>query len=161
MPDEFKTFTLTLRLLKEGKQIEDAFKDFDENDMVELTGPKIGESRAFAGQVYSNPPDWAKFLSSSGISDIPAMRTSGAAAIIFYPVGAGKRTIAVCFGHSHIPLDLDVFERQFGLRVTLNVVPRGKLRTLDIATPDAVTFQRRIQASKDSDIREFGSACAG
>jgi uncharacterized protein (TIGR04141 family) len=62
----------------------------------------------------------------------------------------------ICFGHVHIALDDDAFERQFGLKVTLNTVPRGNLRTLDLATPDAVTFQKRVQASKDSDVQEFG-----
>ncbi len=66
------------------------------------------------------------------------------------------RIAAVCFGHVHIALNGDAFERQFGLRVTLNTVPRTKLRTLDLATPDAVTFQKRVQASKDSDLHEFG-----
>jgi uncharacterized protein (TIGR04141 family) len=40
--------------------------------------------------------------------------------------------------------------------VTLNSVPRAALRTFDVATPDAVTFQRRVQASKDSDLSLFG-----
>ena len=60
------------------------------------------------------------------------------------------------FGHVHIALNDDAFERQFGLKVTLNTVLRGNLRTLDLATPDAVTFQKRVQASKDSDLQEFG-----
>lgn len=42
--------------------------------------------------------------------------------------------MAVCFGHAHIPLNLDAFEDQFGLRVTLNTVPRGNLRTMDLAS---------------------------
>lgn len=74
--------------------------------------------------------------------------------MIFVPVGV--RVAAICFGHVHIALDDDAFERQFGLKVTLNTVPRGSLRTLDLATPDSVTFQKRVQASKDSDIQAFG-----
>ena len=82
------------------------------------------------------------------------MFTGGAGAVIFLPVA--DRIAAVCFGHIHIALNDDAFERQFGLKVTLNTVPRGQLRTLDLATPDAVTFQKRVQASKDSDLQAFG-----
>lgn len=82
------------------------------------------------------------------------MLTGGAGAVLFLPVG--DRTAAVCFGHVHIALNDDAFERQFGLKVTLNTVPRSQLRTLDLATPDAVTFQKRVQASKDSDLQAFG-----
>src|SRR5579863_9703514 len=82
------------------------------------------------------------------------MLTSGAGAVLFVPVKDGMA--AVCFGHVHIALNDDAFERQFGLKVTLNTVPRGQLRTLDLATPDAVTFQKRVQASKDSVLQEFG-----
>ena len=80
--------------------------------------------------------------------------TSAAGAVVFIPVG--DRFAAICFGHVHIALNDHAFERQFGLRVTLNSVPRNKLRSIDLATPDAVTFQRRVQASKDSDVQAFG-----
>lgn len=80
--------------------------------------------------------------------------TSASGAVVFIPVG--DRFAAICFGHVHIALNDHAFERQFGLRVTLNSVPRNKLRSIDLATPDAVTFQRRVQASKDSDVQAFG-----
>lgn len=64
--------------------------------------------------------------------------------------------MALCFGYAHIALDEDAFVHQFGLKVALNTVPRGSLLSLDLATPDAVTFQRRVQASKLSDFSQFG-----
>lgn len=64
--------------------------------------------------------------------------------------------MAICFGHIHLALNDDAFERHFGLKVTLNSVPRRGIRSLDLATPDAVTFQKRVQASRDSDIQDFG-----
>lgn len=154
---ELRTVSLTMRLLRQDKTVNDAFKDEEKSGVTELRATPGEQVRIFAGQVYSNPPDWAKFISNKIAVSLPPMQTSGATGILFYPVGEkGERTIAICFGHSHIPLNLNAFDRQFGLRVTLNTVPRSKLRTLDIATPDAITFQRRIQASRDSDLREFG-----
>jgi len=70
--------------------------------------------------------------------------------------GAAKRTMAVTFGTAHLSLDPDVFERGFGLRVVLNSVARSSLRSLDIATLDATTFLKRIQASRNADLEGFG-----
>ena len=116
------------------------------------------------GQIYRNSPGWAGFVaeglyredvrSGRPDGDLLTLESSGAGCAIFVPVR--DRVMAVCFGTVHLALNDDVFERQFGLKVALNAVPRSGLRTLDVATPDAVTFQRRIQASRDSDIGDFG-----
>lgn len=157
MADLGSTITLTMRLLRKGKALEDAFRDDyrpgEADALEERPWPEIPEARLLVGQIFNNPPPWHGFL-ARGSADLPELTSGGAAAIIFVPIK--DRLIAVCFGHAHIPLNLDAFERQFGLRVTLNTVPRGGIRTLDLATPDAVTFQRRVQASRDSDIGEFG-----
>lgn len=150
--------TLNVRLLRQGRAIENAFgKTFspggpqalDQRPWAGIDGAKV-----FVGQIYSNPPGWRSFI-AEGFGEVPeGIFASGAGAVIFIPVGA--RVAAICFGHVHIALDDDAFERQFGLKVTLNTVPRGSLRTLDLATPDAITFQKRVQASKDSDLQDFG-----
>ena len=150
--------TLNVRLLRQGRMIEDAFtQNFApsaEGALHERPWNEVEGGRLFVGQIYSNRPSWRTFL-QAGSTNIPArLSSSGAGAVIFMPVD--DRIAAVCFGHVHIALNDDAFERQFGLKVTLNMVPRTKLRTLDLATPDAVTFQKRVQASKDSDLHEFG-----
>ena len=150
--------TLNIRLLRSTRTIEQAFsKNFApdaDRALTERAWVPIEGARLFVGQIYSNAPPWRTFI-ETGAADLPEdMFSGGAGAIIFVPVG--KRTMAISFGHGHIALDLDAFERQFGLKVTLNAVPRNNLRSLDLATPDAVTFQKRIQASRDSDIQNFG-----
>ncbi len=150
--------TLNVRLLRQGRAIENAFGETFATGaaraLQERPWEGIDGARAFVGQIYSNPPGWRTFI-AEGFGEIPeGIFTGGAGAVIFVPVG--KRIAAICFGHVHIALDDDAFERQFGLKVTLNTVPRGSLRTLDLATPDAVTFQKRVQASKDSDLQAFG-----
>jgi len=149
---------LTIRLLRVERAIEQAFGPSfapgSERALEQRAWEGIEGARVFFGQIYSNLPVWRSFI-AEGIGEEPAgIFTGGAGAVIFVP--AGQRTLAVCFGQVHIALNDDAFERQFGLKVTLNTVPRSRLRTLDIATPDAVTFQRRVQASKDSDLHEFG-----
>ena len=153
-----KKRTLNLRLLRVGKSFTEAFSStfalgaaraLQQRDWAGIDG-----ARVFVGQIYSNPPSWRTFI-AEGFGEVPeGIFTGGAGAVIFVPIG--ERFIGVCFGHIHIALNEDAFERQFGLKVTLNSVPRHQLRTLDLATPDAVTFQKRVQASKDSDLQEFG-----
>lgn len=153
-----KLRSLRIRLLRSGRSIESAFhekfKPGEARAMHRRDWPEPAGASLFIGQIYSNPPDWRAFLLESA-SDVPEdIFTGGAGAAIFLPVD--DRIMAVCFGHVHLALNDDAFERQFGLKVTLNSVPRSGLRTLDLATPDAVTFQKRVQASRDSDLDQFG-----
>lgn len=152
------TRTLTLRLLRESKTISDAFTEsYAEKTSKVLTKKpwqKIDGAWLFTGQIYSNPPGWLSFIDSGKNLIDESLHTGGAGAVIFIPIG--KRYVAVCFGHIHIALEDDAFERQFGLKVALNSIPSNRIRTLDIATPDAVTFQKRVQASKDSELSQFG-----
>jgi uncharacterized protein (TIGR04141 family) len=153
-----KTKTLNIRLLRMGYTAANAFSESfapgAERALEQRPWAGVEGASLFIGQIYSNTPGWRTFL-ETGSPDLPtAIFTGGAGAVLFLPVA--DRVVAVCFGHVHIALNNDAFERQFGLKVTLNPVPRGQLRTLDLATPDAVTFQKRVQASKDSDLQEFG-----
>lgn len=150
--------TITVRLLRQERGIKDAF-----STTFAIGAPRalatfpwhgINGAELYIGQIYTNPPSWLPFLKVEAPNLSDGLFTGGAGAALFIP--ADNRMLAVCFGQIHIALNEDAFERQFGLRVTLNTVPRGKLRTLDLATPDAVTFQRRVQASKDSDLQAFG-----
>jgi len=150
--------TLNIRLLREGRAIENAFTESfapgAERALQQRPWEGIDGASVFVGQIYSNPPRWRTFI-AEGFGEVPeGIFTGGAGAVIFIPVGG--RLAAICFGHVHVALNDDAFERQFGLKVTLNSVPRNRLRTLDLATPDAVTFQKRVQASKDSDLQAFG-----
>lgn len=142
--------TVTLRLLRSGFTIDAALKRG--HGLAEHSWPGISGARLFVGRVYTSEPDWLAFL-RSGASGLPSLINSGSAAVLFVPVN--KRLLAVCFGHVHLVLSTDAFERQFGLRVVLNSVARKSIRSLDTATPDAVVVQRRVQASQDSDIGLF------
>lgn len=156
---EMATRTLNVRLLRKGGAMESAFGvSFVPGSARALRAfdwKGAEGARAYIGQIYSNPPTWQKFIAEGVIGALNEdITTGGAGAVIFVPVG--ERVLAICFGQVRLALDDDAFERGFGLKVTLNAVPRSNLRTLDLATPDAVTFQKRVQASKDSDLSEFG-----
>ncbi len=149
-----KHYHFNLRLLRPGRSVASAFgPSFVPGEARELARRPwegIEGASLHIGQIFSNPPGWKDFLSTHS-SDLPEdIYASGAGAVIFVP--SGGRILALCFGHVHIALNDDAFVRQFGLKVTLNSVPRENLRSLDTATPDAVT----VQTSKDSDLQAFG-----
>ncbi|KKN74401.1 hypothetical protein LCGC14_0391090 [marine sediment metagenome] len=153
-----KMQTLTFRLLRKGrapvKAISPTFAEDGEKPLTSAPWAPIDGAEVFYGQIYSKPPVWSEFISSGLEGDLEGMLTGGAGAIIFVPVQG--RHVAVCFGQVHMALNDDAFERQFGLKVTLNSVPGSSIRSLDLATPDAVTFQKRVQASRDSNVSAFG-----
>ncbi|MCV6621846.1 MAG: TIGR04141 family sporadically distributed protein [Cellvibrionaceae bacterium] len=153
-----KQYTYNIRLLRTNRSLESAFgpsfKLGGETALEERPWNSVEGARLFVGQIYSNEPPWADFLREQS-SDLPEnLFASGAGAVLFVPIDG--YIFAVCFGHAHVALNNDAFVRQFGLKVTLNSVPRSGLRSLDTATPDAVTMQKRIQASRDSDLQQFG-----
>lgn len=159
MPNTEKVRTLSVRLLREGCTAHLALKqeyapEGRRNTLVRKEWLGVDGAEFFIGQIYSSRPSWVAFVEEQAGAQSDRLLASGAGAVLFLPVGT--RTMAICFGHIHLALQDEAFERQFGLKVTLNSVPRDGLRTLDLATPDAVTFQKRVQASKDSDLQEFG-----
>ncbi len=150
--------SLQLRLLKRGMTVEASFGPSFSLDapraLRELAWRQQGGGRLFVGQIFEKAPVWLPFLREGANNLDDDLVASGAGAVLFIEVE--RRIVAVCFGHVHLALDDDAFERRFGLKVVLNTVPRTQLRTLDLTTPDANAFQRRLQASVDSDLNEFG-----
>lgn len=154
-----KVRTLSIRLLREEFDIAEAFKDeySPGTGRVQLRRsdwPLVEGGELFVGQLFTSRPSWLGFLEEQAGPQPENLIASGAGGVLFLPTD--DRIFAICFGHIHFALNDEAFERQFGLKVTLNSVPRDGLRTLDLATPDAVTFQKRVQASKDSDVQDFG-----
>lgn len=101
------------------------------------------------------------FVSGFAAGGLGRLVNQSCAAVLFLEVvpddkQSATRIMALTFGTGHHSLDPDAFERSFGLKVVLNSVARSNLRSLDIATLDATTFQKRIQASRDADLQGFG-----
>ena len=151
-----RSITLSLRLLRDGRTVDNALRADHELEEQEA---EIG--RLFVGQSPAVPPTWFGFVGEFAKEDLGRLVNQSCGAALFLEVppagkGASKRTIALAFGAGHHSFEPDAFERSFGLRVVLNAVARSNLRSLDIATLDATTFQKRIQASRDADLQGFG-----
>lgn len=147
-----QSMTFTMRLLREKISIGKSLKPG--HGLREYPWQGVEGAKLFVGSAFGNPPAWADFI-KAGIPDFEDLNlfNQGTAAILFVPVQG--RIMAFCLGHVHIVMDLDACERNFGLKVTLNSVPRQNIRSFDSATPDAVSVQHRIQTSCNSDLGMF------
>jgi uncharacterized protein (TIGR04141 family) len=151
-----KSMSLSIRLLRVGRTIDESLREDHELDEHPSEA-----GRLFVGQAPALPPTWFDFVDSFATSTLPRLANQSCAAVLFLEVKpddkrSARRIFALTFGTGHHSLDPDAFERSFGLKVVLNAVARSNLRSLDTATLDATTFQRRIQASRDADLRGFG-----
>ena len=157
------TKTLSIRMLKDGISPDQVFYDkysacgSDSLIRFDCSLFEINNIIGYVGKIYESQPDWEPFVRSlmetEKLKDSD-LKSSGAGAILFFSIK--ERIVALCMGFIHMALNDDMFEKQFGLKVVLNSVSKDSLRTLDTATPDAVTFQRRVQASKESSFQSFG-----
>ncbi len=147
------TVELSIRLMHDGVKLPDALK----------AGHGLAPYSCLYGTLLydttkATAPDWAKFLepSAPGLTvELSGQHSSAVLLIEAGPTG-GKRLFAVCFGQGHHAIETDRMERQFGMRVVLNCVARDKLREMNSASLDATVIQRNTQASRESDLADFG-----
>jgi uncharacterized protein (TIGR04141 family) len=156
VPGSASTMTLSLRLLREGKSVEDAVRDGSGLVETDATG-----GRLFTDQSVATAPGWLSLVNQFATDPKPKLENKSCAAVLFLdvtPTGKGtvKRTFALAFGGGHHGLDQEAIERNFGLKVALNSIARQDLRNLDVATLESTSFQKRIQSSRKADLQGFG-----
>lgn len=96
-------------------------------------------------------PDWVDFVFAN--QEMPkgsffGNRSEGAV-LIFRDADAA---FALSFGTGHHLINLDLVERDFGLKVTLNSVHPDRLRSLDKASYESNPLNVRSQSPRDADI---------
>lgn len=97
-------------------------------------------------------PKWTDFFTDYlDISIFGDVRTS--AAILLVPIGT--RLIALTFGNGRYMLIDECWEERFGLKVVLNSIGEGRLRSIDKQTFDAIPKHSREQASRDASPFDF------
>jgi uncharacterized protein (TIGR04141 family) len=108
----------------------------------------------YYGTAYSGVPAWVAFINQGASVPIPQTINSGSVGLIFVPVA--NRFMCFSFGFTSKYLDITGFERDFGLKVVLNSVNPGKLKSIDSKIIDTVVMNRRTQLSKENGIHDFG-----
>jgi uncharacterized protein (TIGR04141 family) len=147
------TVELSVRLLQNGVQAANVLKS---GHGLQVHPSPVGT--LYYHTTQQEPPDWADFLERGAPGIKARLNSQHSSAVLLLesgPTGA-ERLFAFCFGQGHHAIEQDLIERQFGMRVVLNSVSRKDLRVLDSASLDSTVIQRRTQASRESDLKEFG-----
>lgn len=144
LPDGKASMTLSIRLLRIDRTVDQAFRPDHGLEEKEADG-----ARLFVLQSDPVPPSWQSFVGEFSRHPLDRLSTQNCGALLFMEITTDDpepvtRTMAIAFGSAFHALDPNAFERSFGLRVALNSMPRANLRNLDVATLDATTMQKRI-----------------
>ena len=119
----------------------------------------LGAARGlpFEGRLVVRPPRpsqpwWVRWLAAS-VPDIGQLLNATNAAVLV--LRTSGRLFAVTFGYGRGLMVLDAFERDFGLRVALNVVDPDSLVSVDAKTFEQLTLMTRSQTSRAAPFETF------
>ncbi|MDO3559859.1 TIGR04141 family sporadically distributed protein [Ralstonia pseudosolanacearum] len=143
---------LTIYLIKDTKLKDEQIVKTDRAKPAVDLKISEGTARLYAKKSSSPKlPDWAPFLVRN--QDVPAglfegSRSEGAVLLVRH----ADAIFALSFGMGYHLINLDLADRDFGLRVTLNSIDPQKLRSLDKASHELKPLHIRSQSSRDADI---------
>lgn len=103
-------------------------------------------------------PDWLTAFFLGALNGAFKIYAASARGILLTRSGQSpnERIFAVAFGLGRHLLNDDVIEERFGLKVVLNSVVKGTLRSIDKTTLGSVPKQSREQMSRESEAANFG-----
>jgi uncharacterized protein (TIGR04141 family) len=147
---------LTVYLLRRGEfgSPDDAL-DLSGDTVVERVALRRGlpfDATLFVRRPPGHGPWWQGFLSAGAAQELRVQLRS-AGAILF--VRAHGDLVAFTFGTGRFLLNPSSYERDFGLRVTLNTVDPRSLRSVDMQTVEDQTLLTSRQASRSSGLEVF------
>lgn len=130
----------------------EALRADQEYEILALTG----EGSLVIKPRMSNPPWWVDYLRPHVRAPqlLQDLRNASSSAVLF--IRASGRIFAVTFGYGRGLLDPATFERDFGLKVVLNTVAPGQLKSIDARTFEDLTVHTRRDVSHASPIEAFG-----
>jgi uncharacterized protein (TIGR04141 family) len=102
---------------------------------------------------YPSLPKWAGlFKSVLSKKDIDLTTKSARAVLV---ANVKHRKLCLTFGHAHFLINPLAVERNFGLKVALNIGGKSSLRAVDKTSLDVVQIQSKEQSSKEVGISNF------
>lgn len=119
---------------------------------------QIGPGDRPIGELYvkrtrPKAPRWTRFFET--YIDPGQLGQISSVAAVLLVVASGK-LFAITFGQGRYLLNSQCWEERFGLRVALNSIGEGKIRSIDKRTFDAISRHSREQASREATARDFG-----
>lgn len=108
------------------------------------------EGKIIVGDERENIPDWIAFLRLGTNQTIPNMSNKSTRAVLF--IEHDNNLLAFTHGHGRHMLKDYIYERDFGMRIVLNTIKPNDFRSIDAATIDISSIQKRSQSSKSYHI---------
>src|SRR3954463_11358763 len=134
MTEKLPTWKLTVRLAKDGMTVEDCVdaEKVKSAKLIEEDWPTIPGSKIYSGRAYAGAPKWKDFFGkTASFGDI-----DNRGAVCFIALPSDDRLLFISFGPAQIYLKSEAFERDFGLKVTLNSVAESELVSVDAKTAE-------------------------
>ncbi len=146
--------SVRLYLIKDSIQrFEDALRPHANCVEFELD-PVLGvDGKAFVRQIKSSELRWVRFLQSGLKDQLPDMKSSAHAAVVFLKVD--KRILALVFGMGRYLLKDTSYEADFGIVAALNSVDPKGLRSADTYQFEAVAVHKKTQTSRTTTLSDF------
>jgi len=146
--------SLTIYLARQGAKVTDLLKP----DYVRIAPYKIKIDGATPALLYvarptSNDPSWASFF--DGYLNIDEFGKNGSTGALLL-VELRDKYFALPFGRGHFMINDDYCEEKFGLKVALNCIGEGKVRSIQKRSLDQILRLSQEQASRDASTTEFG-----
>ena len=146
---------LTVHLAKPHVQDPYALLKAGPDDLLEIKqgGSLVGDLLVRTSE--PEPPKWVDFFRTADQFDRKAFGEIGTVSAAFLVI-PDDRPFALTFGYGRSLLNLQHFEDDFGLKVTLNAIDKNSVKSIDKQTFDAITKQSREQAARQVNPSEFG-----
>ncbi|WP_107855287.1 TIGR04141 family sporadically distributed protein [Neisseria weaveri] len=155
MEKKKKTYPLSIFLLKESiKQEDQVIQGIGNLKKIILKMDGGQELVLYSKQNPPRPPSWVNLFKPHIDDDLSHLFSSGCAAVLL--MKHNDRYFALTFGYGRHLLNPDCFEENFGLRVVVNAVDPGKLRSVDVHTLESIPVHKKNQASVSTSFADFG-----
>jgi len=147
------TNALTIYLGRPNLRPEDLIPDSSSVPVYPLHIGEDTQANLYVQPSAEKPPDWAGlFAGHIDPSVFGKNRSTGAVLLAKRDSGC----FALTFGTGRFLIDTDKCEDRFGLKVTLNCIGEGTVRSIEKHSLDVLLRHTREQASRDATPREFG-----
>jgi uncharacterized protein (TIGR04141 family) len=154
LSDDKKILNLTIFLMKDDDEFESYLKDSRKCSISQIKSSYGLDGIVCYPETTSKEPKWKEHVEnlSAGSIDI-SDNSSNKAAIL---VKISGKVLALVFGYGRALLKENLIERNFGLRVSLNIIDPQKMKSVQAATVEDMVVSTQRQASNSVAQEEFG-----
>lgn len=154
MTDDARTQSLSIYLARSGSKQADLIKpEYATVKQFTINIDPSTPAHLYIQEPTSEYPDWSSFFDGYVDKDEIGKNKSTGALLL---VETQSKYFALPFGRGRFMLNDEFVEEKFGLKVTLNCIGEGKVRSIQKRSLDQILRISQEQASRDATTTEFG-----